>query len=94
MSIAGKHPRNVEGMHLAPRCGARTRTGRPCAAPAVKSRARCRMHGGAVGSGAPKGNQNALKKGMYTAKAIAERREITALIRESQAFLKSLREKQ
>lgn len=40
------------------------------------------------------GNQNALKKGMYTAKAIAERREITALIRESQAYLKSLREKQ
>ncbi|WP_275401838.1 hypothetical protein [Sphingorhabdus pulchriflava] len=39
-------------------------------------------------------NQNALKKGLYTAKAIAERREIAALIRESQAFLKSLREKQ
>ena len=52
------------------------------------------MHGGALGSGAPKGNQNALKKGLYTAKAIAERREITALIRESQAYLKSLCEKQ
>lgn len=40
------------------------------------------------------GNQNALRKGLYTAKAIAERREITALIRGSQAYLKSLREKQ
>ena len=93
MSAAGKHPRYVEGMHLAPRCGARTRTGRSCAAPEVKGRARCRMHGGAVGSGAPKGNQNALTKGSYTANAIAERREITALIRESQAYLNSLREK-
>ena len=94
MRVTCKHIRNVAGMHLAPRCGARTRMGRPCAAPAVKGRARCRMHGGALGSGAPKGNQNALKKGLYTAKAIAERREITALIRESQAYLKSLREKQ
>ncbi len=92
--MSGDHTRNVEGMHLAPRCGARTRAGHSCAAPAVKGRARCRMHGGAVGSGAPRGNQNALKNGMYTAKAIAERREITALIRESQAYLKSLREKQ
>lgn len=30
----------------APRCGARTkRTGKPCMAPAVRGRARCRMHG-------------------------------------------------
>ncbi|RDV01761.1 hypothetical protein DXH95_14285 [Sphingorhabdus pulchriflava] len=81
-------------MRLARRCGAKTRNGGFCATPAVKGRARCRMHGGAVGSGAPMDNQNALKKGLYTAKAIAERREIAALIRESQAFLKSLREKQ
>jgi uncharacterized protein YjcR len=38
-------------------------------APAVQGKARCRMHGGANGSGAPLGNQNALKHGFHTAKA-------------------------
>lgn len=33
-------------MHLAPRCGARTRNGRPCQAPSIKGKKRCRMHGG------------------------------------------------
>lgn len=49
-----------------PRCGAKTRSGRPCASPAVKGKRRCRMHGCAVGSGAPLGNQNAVKHGYYT----------------------------
>jgi hypothetical protein len=39
------------------RCGAKTRSG--------KSNKRCRMHGGAPGSGAPRGNQNAVKDGLY-----------------------------
>jgi glucans biosynthesis protein len=38
------------------------------------------MHGGAAGSGAPRGNQNALKHGRYTAEAIAWRRKLAALI--------------
>jgi len=34
-------------MHCAPRCGAHARTtGQPCQAPAIKGKARCRMHGG------------------------------------------------
>ena len=41
------------------------------------------MHGGALGSGAPLGNRNALKHGHYTSKAIAARRAIRALLRES-----------
>lgn len=45
------------------------------------------MHGGAEGSGAPEGNQNALKHGRYTKKAIEERRELKRLIRESGKFL-------
>jgi glucans biosynthesis protein len=57
------------------RCGARTRSGEPCRAPAVKGKKRCRMHGGAPGSGAPRGNQNALKHGRFTRKAIARRRK-------------------
>jgi glucans biosynthesis protein len=52
-------------MHLSPRCGARTRSNGICSAPAVAGKMRCRMHGGAKGSGAPKGNQNALKHGYY-----------------------------
>ncbi len=27
-------------------CGAKTRAGTPCRAPAIRNRARCRMHGG------------------------------------------------
>ena len=45
-------------MHLSPRCGARTRQGSPCRSPAVQDRKRCRMHGGAKGSGAQAGNRN------------------------------------
>ncbi len=41
---------------------------------------RCRMHGG-TSPGAPIGNTNALKHGRYTAKTIAERRELAALLR-------------
>ena len=39
------------------------------------------MHGGAPGSGAPLGNQNALKHGRYTRLTIAERKEVRNLIR-------------
>jgi len=48
-------------MHLTSRCGARTRGGTPCRAPAVRAKWRCRMHGGARGSGGQPGNANALK---------------------------------
>jgi hypothetical protein len=48
------------------RCGAKTRTGRSCKSPSVHGKKRCRMHGGAMGSGAPRGNKNALKHGRYT----------------------------
>ena len=66
-------------MHRSPRCGARTRRGTPCRSPAMAN-GRCRMHGGRS-PGAPRGNSNALKHGRYTATAIAERRELAALIR-------------
>jgi glucans biosynthesis protein len=65
-------------MHRSPRCGARTRSGRPCRSPAVRGRTRCRMHGGRAG--APRGNRNAFRHGHYTAEAIAERREVRDLI--------------
>jgi len=40
---------------------------------------RCRMHGG-LSTGAPRGNRNAFKHGLYSAKAIARRREVAALL--------------
>jgi hypothetical protein len=49
------------------------------------------MHGGAEGSGAPKGNKNALKHGQFTRAAIAERRQLKKLIRESAQFLKEIK---
>ena len=72
------------------RCGARTRDGNPCRSPAVRGKRRCRMHGGAAGSGAPIGNKNALRHGHYMAEAIAERRALAALIRSSRATLADL----
>ncbi len=68
-------------MHLSARCGARTRRGTPCQQPAVGGRKRCRMHGGAEQSGGQPGNRNAFRHGRYTAEAIAQRRELAALLR-------------
>ena len=43
--LAGKHRGNPD-LGLSPRCGARTRGGCPCRAPAIHGKLRCRMHGG------------------------------------------------
>jgi hypothetical protein len=45
------------------------------------------MHGGAKGSGAPRGNQNALKNGETTRKAKAYRHHIRTLIKQSTATI-------
>lgn len=74
-------------MWASPRCGARTRKGTACRAPAVAGRRRCRMHGGAKGAGAPTGNQNALKHGRCGKAASDERREIRRLIEMAQRHL-------
>ncbi len=68
-------------MNLAPRCLAKNREGTPCQAPAMRGKRRCRLHGG-KSTGPPKGSQNALKHGHYTAKAIEDRRNVRELIRE------------
>ena len=84
--MAETHLRNTQPMLASPRCGAKTREGLPCAAPAIAGKARCRMHGG-KGSGAPRGNQNALKHGYYTREEKALRQELRQLIQESRALL-------
>jgi glucans biosynthesis protein len=69
-------------MHNSLRCGAQTRKEMPCPNPAVQGKKRCRMHGGAKGSGAPLNNKNALKSGYYTREEIARRREVDQALRE------------
>jgi uncharacterized protein YjcR len=49
------------------------------------------MHGGAPGSGAPRGNQNAFKHGLYTNDAIAERRQIQELLRQTRKLLSEIK---
>ncbi len=58
--------------------------------PAVKGERRCRMRGGAEGSGAPKGNKNALKHGLYTHEAPEERRQLRKLMADARKTLKEL----
>jgi uncharacterized protein YjcR len=55
--------------------------------PAVSGKRRCRMHGGAPGSGAPLGNKNALKHGHYTREALEERRQLQDLLRQSRMLI-------
>jgi uncharacterized protein YjcR len=49
------------------------------------------MHGGAPGSGAPGGNQNARRHGLFTGEAIAERKQIRALLGEARKLLQEMK---
>ncbi|MGT2437425.1 HGGxSTG domain-containing protein [Bradyrhizobium betae] len=84
------HARNTAAMQASPRCGAKTRAGGVCRAPALHGKARCRMHGGAWGAGAPMGNQNAQTHGAFTRERIAERGEIRTLLGEARKLLQKL----
>ena len=62
-------------------CGARTKSGKPCRSPATK-KGRCRLHGGANGSGGPPGKRNGqYRHGERTKAAIAEQRRFGALLK-------------
>ena len=89
--MSGEYLRNTGPMLSSQRCGAKTRSGKPCDAPAVHGKRRCRMHGCAPGSGAPKGNKNALKHGRYTREALAERRHFRGVIRQARKTIANLR---
>ena len=84
------HPRITAPMLASRRCGAATRCGDTCRAPAVAGKRRCRMHGGAPGSGAPQRNRNARKNGLFTRKAMAERRKVRELLGEAWTLLREL----
>ena len=69
-----------------PRCGARTRSGSACRAPAVQGRRRCRLHGGlstgpktAAGLGRVRAART--KHGRYSAEHLAFRRMVRNYVR-------------
>jgi glucans biosynthesis protein len=68
--------------NLTNKCLAKTRRKTLCQTACVKGKKRCRMHGGAKGSGAPLNNKNAFKHGRYSAESIQRRLKVTRLIRQ------------
>jgi len=76
-----------EILAAAPRCLAKTRRGTECQSPAVRGKRRCRMHGGAKGSGAQLGNRNAWKHGQRSAGVQAELRKMRAMVKAAQALI-------
>ena len=75
-------------LRLAPRCLARTRAGTSCQKAAASGKKRCRMHGGAPGSGAPRGERNGnYRTGLHTREAVAGRRMLRALIKDFRGAL-------
>jgi len=79
-----------------PRCGATTRKGMPCKAPAMVN-GRCRLHGGkSTGPRTPEGLERSRKAnwkhGLYSAQMIELRRRVQALLRGSRAMLKQVEE--
>lgn len=92
MKTTSRTEKKQYAFETAPRCGARTKSnhGKPCRCPAVKGKARCRVHGGAKGSGAPLNNYNALKHGETTTEAKLFKSEIRDAIKISKLFLNKL----
>jgi len=68
-----------------------TRSGGKCQIPPVTGKKRCRMHGGAKGSGAPQGNKNAFKHGRYSREFIENRKAATSRRREWMEFFREIR---
>jgi glucans biosynthesis protein len=70
------------------RCGAKTRTGKPCQSPAVHGRPRCRMHGCGRGAGGPQGERNGnFRHGRYTKESMALRSAVRQLVSEANELL-------
>lgn len=74
----------------APRCGAKTRHGTACQAPAVREKSRCRLHGCGKGSGAPKGNTYAVIHGHTTTEAKLFRKKVRQVIKANRELMKEL----
>ena len=86
-----------------PRCGARTRKGRPCRAPAVWDRGkdqarngRCRLHGGlSTGpktvAGIERIRQAVTKHGFYTKAAVLQRQLARLEVKRLQQMIQNIR---
>jgi hypothetical protein len=82
--------RRLSNLAKARRCGARTRAGSACKQAAVTGRARCRMHGGAKGSGGPRGDRNGnFKEGLWTRESVDQRKAMRARVKEVRALLRA-----
>jgi hypothetical protein len=83
--------RRLANLAKARRCGAKTRAGHPCKQAAVTGRPRCRMHGGAKGSGGPQGERNGnFKHGLYTREAKTLREAMRTKVRQIKALVGQL----
>jgi hypothetical protein len=72
-----------------PRCTAKAKsTQQQCRQPAMKN-GKCYWHGG-ESTGPPKNNINALKHGDYTREALAERKLIRQLLKESAELIEQV----
>jgi hypothetical protein len=49
------------------------------------------MHGGAPGSGAPRGNKSALKHGLYTAQAKERARNVQDLLKRARELIQQIK---
>ena len=73
-------------MQAAPLCGAKKRNGEPCGAKAISGKQRCRLHGGRS-TGAPCGNTNALKHGIYSKASLEADRQACEVLQKAEALL-------
>jgi hypothetical protein len=78
----------------APRCGAKTRRGIPCRAPAMRN-GRCRLHGGkSTGPRTPEGlarmRKGKTKHGLYSAEAIKFRRLVNLILKRARGHLRQM----
>lgn len=68
-------------LNLLPRCNAiAASTGKPCKRAALKGQKYCGIHAGKYRPGGEKGNQKALRSGLFTKKARQERAEASKSI--------------
>jgi hypothetical protein len=92
----GKERRGNPNLALAPRCGAHTRAGYPCRAPAMRGKLRCRMHGGCstgprTAEGLARLRQARTIHGRYGAEVRARDRNMLAIFRRGQVLLDAVR---
>jgi hypothetical protein len=72
-----------------PKCGAKTRSGKPCQGPAMRGRQRCRMHG--AQAGAPCGQANGKwRHGLRSAEVVEARRAMRILMRQLREEIEAL----